>query len=109
MVYSVKQDTFLVISYRNGSFVNEKWLYSIIASKQEYLDKYRDLIIQESALEAHFSDVINGFVRIGSVDKGKSRLRPSVSEEVDDLRRLEQNLLTSLTRFPQQSRVPIAT
>ena len=57
-------------------FVNEEWLYSVTACKQEYLVKYRDLIIQETSLD--------------------------LSEEVvDDLRRLEQNPQTSLTIFSQ--------
>ena len=79
-------------------------MYSVTACKQEYLVKYRDLIIQETSLEARISDVINRFFRIGSVNKGKSRGRLSVPEKVvDDLRRLEQNPHTSLTKFPQQS------
>ena len=84
-------------------------MYSVTACKPEYLAKYRDLIIQETSLEAHTGDVINRFVRTGNVNKGSSPGRPSVSEEVDDLRRLEQNPQTFLTRFPQQSGVPIAT
>ena len=56
----------------------------------------RDLIIQETSLEAHITDVINRFVRTGSVDKRKSPGRPSVSEEVvnnlDDLSRIGKHL-----------------
>ena len=92
MVYSVEQDTFIVMS----------------ACNQEYLAKYPDLIIQEISLKAYIRDVINRFVRTGSVKKEKSRGRPSrgrppVSREVvGDLRRLDQNLQTSLTKFLQQ-------
>mgnify|MGYP005986187237 CR=1 FL=1 len=102
---------FIVISYyRNRTFGNGEWVYSVTACKQKNLAKYRDLIIQETSLEARIRHVINKFVRIGSVDKGKSPRRPSASEEViDDLRRLEQNLQTSLTRLPQQSGIPVAT
>ena len=68
------------------------------------------MIIQETSLEADIRDVINSFVPTGSVDKGKSRGRPSVSEEVvDGLRPLEQNPQISLTRFPQNSGVLVAT
>ena len=96
--------------YRNGTFVNEECLYSVTACKQEYLAKYHDLIIQETSLRAHIRDVINRFVRSGSVNTGRSPERPSVSEEVvDDLRRLEQNSQTSLTRFSQQSGVTTVT
>ena len=85
-------------------------VYSVTACKQEYLDKYRDLIIQETPLEGHIIDVINRFVWIGSVNKEKSRGRPTISKEViDDLRRLEQNPQTSLTKFPQQSGIFVAT
>ncbi|KAJ3643407.1 hypothetical protein Zmor_026120 [Zophobas morio] len=92
------------------SYPKEEWVSSIIACKQEYLAKYRDMIIQQTSSEAHVRDAINRFVRTGSVDKGKSPGKPSISEEVvDDLRRLEQNAQTSLTRFPQQSGVPVAT
>ena len=85
-------------------------MYSVTTFKQEYLAKYHDLIIQETSLEAHIRGVINRFLRTGSVNKEKSRGRPSVSEEVvDDLRRLEQNPQTSLTKFPQQSGIPVAT
>ena len=85
-------------------------MYSVTACKQEYLVKCRDLIIQETSLEAHIRVVINRFVRTSRVDKGKSLGRPSVSEEVvDDLRRLEQNPQTFLTRLFQQSGVPVAT
>ena len=60
--------------------------------------------------EVHIRNIINRFVRTGSVDKGKSPGRPSVSEEVvDDLSRLGQNPQTFLTRFPQQSGEPDAT
>ncbi|KAJ3665321.1 hypothetical protein Zmor_000821 [Zophobas morio] len=102
MVYSVKQDTLIVMSYYcNDTFENEEFVYSVTAYKQEYLAKYRDLIIQETLLEPHFKDAINRIVRIGSVHKRKSPGRPSVSEEVvDDLRRLEQKPQTSLTIFP---------
>ena len=85
-------------------------MYSVTTCKQEYLAKHRDLIIQETSLEGHIRDVINRFVRTGSVHKEKSCGRPLVSEEVvDDLRRLERNLQTSLTTFFQQSGVPVAT
>ena len=99
IAYSVEQDTFIIMScYRNGTFVNEECVFSVTACKQECLAKYRDLIIQETSLEAHITDVIDIFVRTSSVDKRKSPGRPSVSEEVvDDLRRLEQNTQTSLT------------
>ena len=54
---------------------------------QEYLAKYPDLQTQEASLGAHIRDVINRFVRTGSVNKGKSPGRRSESEEVvDDLR-----------------------
>ena len=68
------------------------------------------LISQKTSLGAHIRDVINRFVRTSSVEKGKSSGKYSESEEVvDDLRRLEQRPQTSLTIFPQQSRVPVAT
>ncbi|KAJ3666361.1 hypothetical protein Zmor_001805 [Zophobas morio] len=122
--------------YRNGIFVYGKWVHFVTACKREYLAKYPDLQIQKISLETHIRDVINIFVRIGSVNKwkspgkssvsekvvdnlkrrtgsvnkGKSPGRPSVSEEVvDDLRRLEQNPQTSLTKLSQESGVPIAT
>ena len=76
-------------------------MYSVTACKQEYLAKYRDLIIQETSLETHIRDVINRFLRTGSVNK--SHGISSISEEVvDDLRRLEQNPQTSLAQFPLQ-------
>ena len=34
-------------------FVNEEFVYSVTACKQEYLTKYRDLMIQETSLKAH--------------------------------------------------------
>ena len=110
MVYSVEQENFEVMScYRNETLVNEGWVSSSTACKEEYLVKYRDFfIIQETSLDAHIRDVINRFIQTGSVDKGKSPGRFSVSEEVD-LRRLEQNPYTSLTQFLQQSGVPLAT
>ena len=89
---SLEQDIFTVMSYcRDGIFVSEECVYSAIACNQEYLAKYPDLKIQETSLEVHIRDVINRFVRTGSVDKGKSPRRPSVSEEVvGDLRRLDK-------------------
>ena len=73
MVSSVEQDTFIVMScHRNGTFVNEECMYSVTSCNQEYLTKYRDLIIQETSLEAHIRDVINRFVRTGSINKEKS-------------------------------------
>ena len=91
--------------------------------------------IQETSLEAHTRNVIDKFVRTGSLNKGKSPGKPSVFEEVvddlrrrtgsvnkgkspgrlpvfeeviDDLRRLEQNPQTFLTRLSQQSGVHVA-
>ena len=63
MVYSIEQDTFIVMShYRNGIFINEECVHSVTAYKQEYLAKYRDLQIQETSLEIHFrGDVVNRF------------------------------------------------
>ena len=74
-------------------FVNEEWLYSVTACKQEYLVKYRDLIIQETSLKAHIRDVINRFVRTGSINKEKSRGRLHLRKLLmiwDDLSRIEQ-------------------
>ena len=80
--------------YNNGTFVNEECVYSVTACKQEYLAKYRDLVMQETSLEAHIRDVINRFVRTGSVGRGKSPGTPSVSEKVaDNLRRFDQKFL----------------
>ena len=67
-------------------------VYSVTAYKQEYLAKYRHLIIQETSSKASIRDVINRFVRTGSLNKENFRGRFSVSGEVvDDLRRPEQN------------------
>ena len=64
--------------------------------KQEYQAKYRNLIIQETSLEAHIRGVMNRFVQTGRVNKEKSCGRPSVSEEVvdnlDDLSRICKHL-----------------
>ena len=66
-------------------------MYSVTACRRENLVKYRDLIIQETLLEAQIRDAINRFVRTGSVNKGKSPGRPRVSEEViDGLRHLSK-------------------
>ena len=63
MVYSVEQDAFIVMSYyRSGTFVYGECVYSLTACKQDYLVKYRDLIIQETCLEADIRNVINRFV-----------------------------------------------
>ncbi|KAJ3665542.1 hypothetical protein Zmor_001033 [Zophobas morio] len=99
IVYSLEQETCFVMSYyRNWTFVNGEFVYSVTNCKQEYLAKYRDLIIQETSLEAHIRGVINRFVRAGSVDKAKSPGKPSASEEVVDvLRRLEQKPQTSFS------------
>ena len=68
-------------------------MYSVTACKQEYLAKYRDLIIQEISLEADIRNVINIFALTGSVDKGKSPGRPSISEGVvNDLRQIRKHL-----------------
>ena len=65
-------------------------MHSVTACKQEYLTKYPNLQIQETSLETHIKDLINRFVRTGSLNYEKSPGRPLVSEEVvDDLRRLE--------------------
>ena len=77
MVYSVEQDIFIVTSYyRNGTFANGEFVYSLTSCKQEYLAKYSDLIVQETSSEAHIRDVINRFVRTGSVDKEKFPGKP---------------------------------
>ena len=74
-------------------------MYFVTACEQEYLVKYRDLMLQETSLEAHIRDVINRFVRTGSLNKEKSRGRLSVSEQVvDELRRLDQNPQTYMIR-----------
>ena len=90
VVYSAEQDTFIVMScYRNRIFLNEEWVFSVTVCKQGFLAKYHDLITQETSLESQIRDEINRFVPTGSINKGTSRGRPAVSEEV--LRRLEQN------------------
>ena len=43
--------------------------------------KYLDLQIQETSLKAQIKDAINRFVRTGSVNKGKSPVRPSQDSE----------------------------
>mgnify|MGYP005985839749 CR=1 FL=1 len=79
-------------------------MYSITACKHEYLAKYRDLINQKTSLEAHIRDVINSFVRTGSVDKRKSPGRPSISEEVvDDLRRESANIFDKISSAVRSS------
>ena len=53
MVYSVEQDTSIIMShYRNGTLVKGKCVYSVTACKQAY----RDLIIQETLLVVHIRD-----------------------------------------------------
>ena len=74
-------------------FVNKECLYSVTACKQEYVAKYRDLIIQEISLKAHIWHVINRFVRTGSINKEKSRRRLHLRTLLiiwDDLSRIEQ-------------------
>ena len=111
MVYSVdKTLSLLCIYYRSRTFVNGEFVYFVTVCEQKYLAKYPDFQIQETSLKAHIRNVINRFVRTGSVNEGKSPGRPSVAEEVvNNLRRLEQNPQTSLTRLSQQSGVPVAT
>src|SRR5699024_2578615 len=112
MVYSLEQDTFIVMSYyRNGTLVNGTWTYSLQACKNEYLVRFPDIQIQEASLMKHIRDVIDRFVRTGSVSKGKSPGRPSVSDEtVADLReRVEQNPRISLPKLSLQSGVPMTT
>mgnify|MGYP005985439015 CR=1 FL=1 len=95
-----------MIQDQNNIIVVFKTLDTCIGTKIKYKDRensqteYRDLIIQETSLEAHIRDVINRFVRTRRVDKGKSPGRRSLSEEVvDELRRLEQNPQISKTDF----------
>ena len=84
--------------YRNWTFVNGECVYFVTNYKQEYLAKYRDLIIQDTSLVAHIRGVINRFVRAGSVNKVKSPGTPSATEEVVEvLRRLEQKSQTSVS------------
>ena len=67
-LYSVEQDTFIVMSYyHNGTFVNGESVYSVTSCKKECLAKYRDLIIPETLFEANIRDVINRFVRTFSI------------------------------------------
>ena len=83
MVYSVEQDTFIVMFYyRNGTFVNGKCVYSITTCKQEYLAKYPDLQIQETSLEAHMRNVISRFVHLFELAMG------NLLEDLQYLRKL---------------------
>jgi hypothetical protein len=112
MAYSSEQNTFIVMSYfRNGTFINGGWSYSVVACKDEYLAKYPNVQIQESSLKAHIRTVINRFIQTGNVNEKKSTGRPQISEEiVEDLRaRVEQNPQTSLKRLSLQSGVPLST
>ncbi|CAG9822325.1 unnamed protein product [Phaedon cochleariae] len=112
MAYSSKQNTFIVMSYyRNGTFINGGWSYSVVACKDEYLAKYSNVQIQEFSLKAHIRTVMNRFIQNGNVNKKKSTGRPQISEEVvENLRaRVEQNPQTSLKRLSSQSGVPLST
>ena len=83
-------------------------MYFVTACKQEYLAKNPDFQIQGTSLEAHITHEINRFVRTGSIRKENllEDLQYPI-EEVDDLRRLEQNPQTFLTRWSQLSGVPM--
>jgi hypothetical protein len=111
MVYSVEQNTFIVVSYfRNGRFVNGEWTYSLSDCKNEFRAKYPDNI-QDDSLLTHIGRIVNRFLTTGTVSKGKSSGRPPVSDEiVEDLReRVEETPQISVARLSQQSGVPRST
>ena len=85
--------------YRNATFVIEECLYFVTTCNQEYLAKNRGL---------NSRNIITGSHQRCRDLFEKAMLTKGNLEVVDDLRRLEQNP-QSLTIFPQQSGVPVAT
>jgi hypothetical protein len=66
MVYSVEQNTFIVVSYfRNGRFVNGEWTYSLSDCKNEFRAKYPDNI-QDDSLLTHIGRIVNRFLTTGT-------------------------------------------
>jgi hypothetical protein len=72
MVHSLKQDAFIVMSYRNRAFNNDEWTCSDLTAKNRCLTKYPNVADQEMSLVALIRDLINRFLQVGSVNEGKS-------------------------------------
>jgi hypothetical protein len=75
MVYSIEQNTLIVVSYfRNGRFINGDWRYSFSDCKNELGAKYPDNILDHSSL-THIGRIVNKFSTTGTVNinnnKGK--------------------------------------
>ena len=67
----MKQDTFIVMSYyRNETFQNGECTYSMQACRNEIVASFPEIEINEASLLNRIWDVINGFVKTGSISKG---------------------------------------
>jgi hypothetical protein len=83
MVFTLEQNKFLIMSYyRNGVKRDDKWTYSVQASKEEFLANYLHQNVLEKSLTAHIHRIVNHFVTTSSVEKGKSSGHPMVMEDV---------------------------
>jgi hypothetical protein len=66
MVHSLKQDAFIVMSYRNGAFNNDEWTCSDLTAKNRCLTK------RCKPGNVSGGSLINRFLQVGSVNEGKS-------------------------------------
>jgi hypothetical protein len=90
MVYSVEQNTFIVFYFQNGKFINGE----LSVCKNEFQPNIRTTFKMIVCQLTLIGRIVNRFLTLGSISKGKSSGRPPVSDElVEDLKETVEKTL----------------
>jgi hypothetical protein len=83
-VYSVEQNTFIAVFYfRNGRFINGELSVCKNDFQQNIWTTFKMIV------NSHWANIVNRFLTIGTISKGKSSGRPPLSDEtVEDLKEM---------------------
>lgn len=108
MVFSVEQDTFIVMAYFRSGIQNDEgfWIYSTEFCYEQYMAMYPEHVVPFLTFAQHQQRTVQRFLESGSVSQRKSPGRPRiVTEDVreDINQRMLQSPNKSLRRLSQQT------
>lgn len=103
MVFSIEEDTFIVMAYFRSGFQNNPgdWTYSSEACYEQFTATYPEQEIAFTMFVQHQDRVIARFLDTGSVCKGKSPGRPKVITP-ESVANIQEHIVRSPTKSIRQ-------
>lgn len=112
-MFSIEQKTFIVTSYyRNGQLINGNWTYSIEACRQEFTQRFPNVIVDINNFSSQVLRVITCFEETGSIEHRSRTGRPRRRTEnvVEQIRNtVEEEPTVSVRRLAQRFDVSVGS